>query len=639
MSNYRRVSNTGAETHFSEALFGEAESSRMNVAPRHFTTFNAGDIVPVMYMEVLPHSRFGLNIDGIVRQTTAKLPTMGEMMVDYYAFWVPNRVVNQSFKAVMGEAYNKAWTANKVTLAPLVDAKDTTVPTQVQIPIGSVADYYGFATQGKIPKARLQNMNDLKFRGYVMIYNEFFRDENYQPPIPMSTLNVYQGFFSDVNRESVYSGIGVDGSAASNTPPASYVLDTSAPSDGSYPDGAIKHELYGSANAAGSPPYKLGVPARSAINSFSALGKPLKANKLHDYFTTVLPQPQKAPEQVLIPVDGVLKDMPVLTAPTSVVEGAQAAMVFKQASNGSLPVSSRRLVTTGGNGFIAAEASNPTGVDTINYYPSNLYTPGAPVSGLNIDIGNLRMAAAIQQVYEALGRGGSRYREYIKSFFGIDVDDPFDDIPKKLGHVRRSLDLYQTAQTSASAETPQGNLAAFGYTNTSGKLFDDIGFLEHGYIHVFAVVRHKNLYSSYMAKDNFRMSLLDFYQPQLCNVSEQPVLSAEINPFIPLNADGSEQSFGFQEYGAEYRYEPDRVSGLMRPGVPESLATWNYADEYDPNLKIRDAEWTKSNSEEVLNRTITETSEVAPQFYAALQFFIDKTLPMPTYGVPGMDVI
>ncbi|AXF52089.1 MAG: major capsid protein [Microviridae sp.] len=619
MSNFRRVTNRDTEVHFSKALFGEVEQSRMLASPLHLTTLNAGDIVPVYCREVLPHEHLSLSLDFDMRQTTIQTPTMGTMYVDYYAFWVPNRVVNQSFKAVMGENYNGSWTGNPVTLAPLVSP--SMGETAVQIPVGSVADYYGFATQSAIPVSVLSQCHDLKFRGYVMIYNEFFRDQNYQPPIPMSTLNVYQGFLDPAN-----GNIPLHGGPGQTMPLSAGVVP-----DGSYGAGAVANAVYGSGVPAANGSI---VAARDAMNAFKAYKAPLKANKLHDYFTSVLPSPQRSPEQIFVPVSGTIGGAQVVPSLTN-LSGPYPPLMFRNSSDGTAVTAPISLAVS--NGSSLAGLTPVSGVQG-SLYPSNLRTNSQTVTGLAMSIEDLRMSAAIQQVYEALGRGGSRYREYLRSFFGLDVDDPFNDIPKRLGHIRRSLDLFQTAQTAPSSEgsTPQGNLAAFGYTSSGGKLFDEVTFLEHGYIHVMAVVRHKNIYPSFMARDNFRLSMLDFYHPQLANISEQPIYLREINPFAD---NGSSSGIGFQEAWAEYRYEPDYVTGYMRPGSENTLAVWNYADESDINFKIVDGEWLKSNSQEVLDRTLAISSELAPQFKLSVKFYVDKTLPMPTYSVPGLDMV
>ncbi|WGL31079.1 major capsid protein [Dipodfec virus UOA04_Rod_707] len=628
-NRYNQISNGNSETHFSKALMGTVECSRMTVSPQHLTTFNAGDIVPIYCQEILPDEVVNLNLDFVIRQTTLLTPTMGSMTADFYAFFVPNRVVNQSWKAVQGENLSGSWTANSVTLAPLFSPNDesfgsTTSITSVSVPVGSLADYYGFPTQQPIPRKLLEQCHDLKFRGYNMIYNEYFRDQNYQPPIPFSTLNVYEGYFSNPD----FSGtIGLNGGS-------SVALRAADVSDGSYPVGAIVNSLYGDG---GSPSISGSgtslIPGRNGYNRLKALNPPLKANKLHDYFTSVLPQPQKS-ASVFTPVTGVISsNIPISTSNTRLLTGPHNPLLFSSAVDGG----SLNLQGIGFDGDTLSTFTGGSGDSDQSVYPTNLILPANTViDGLELSINDLRIASAIQQSYEVLARGGSRYRELVKSFFGIEADDPYKDIPQLLGHFRRELDLYQTAQTSPSesGSTPQGNLAAFGYTSNGGHLVSQ-RFLEHGYLHVFVVVRHKNIYSSYFGRDNFRLSFLDFYNPTLANISNQPVYTREINPF----STSSNDVFGYQEAWAEYRYEPDRVSGYMRPGVPSSLAVWNYADDADTSLVISTGDWLKSNSQQVLDRTLATTSAVAPQLKGQFKFTIDKTLPMPTYSVPGMDII
>lgn len=614
MSNYKTVANANQNVHFSKAMFSEAEHSRMVCTPVNYTTFNAGDLVPIYCREVLPHESLKIDLDFVIRQTTLLTPTMGDMHVDIYAFFVPNRVANQSWKAVMGENYSGSWTAPAIHLAPLVAYSEG----ETQIPVGSVADYYGFPTQQPIPNSVLSLCNDFKFRGYVLIWNEFFRDQNYQPPLPISTMNVFQGFLQangDVFLNGKCNSQGGSG----------------RPSDGEFTTGAINYALYGSGTPA--TDYDLG-PAVSD-GRFKALNSPLKVNKLHDYFTSVLPSPQKSEKDVFIPASGVVSGVPVVTSATSEYSGPFSTLKWR-GQDGAVLSGLYALKTAAGDNTFGLPQGDASGA--VVMMPSNLVTSESEVTGLGVSVNDLRMAAAIQQVYEIQARGGTRYREIVSSFFGIEAEDPYSDVPKCLGHISRDLDLYQTAQTSASesGNTPQGNLAAFGYTSSSGFLFDNL-FLEHGYVHIFAVVRHRNIYSSFMSRDNFRTTMLDFYLPQLANISEQPVYAREINPFAPNPND----PFGYQEAWAEYRYEPDMVTGLMRsaPTGSDSLSIWNYADVFDASLQIANGNWIKSNSEEVLNRTLAVTSDVAPQFKASFKFTVDKSLPMPTYSVPGLDII
>ncbi|UPW41177.1 major capsid protein [Sigmofec virus UA08Rod_5307] len=624
MSNFKRY-NVTENSHFSKALFSSPERSRMDCSTELLTSFNAGDIVPIYCREILPEEELTIDVNSVIRQTTLLTPTMGRMSVDIFAFWVPNRVVNASWKAVQGENYSGSWVAPQVSLAPLVGSSTGSV----QIPVGSVADYYDFPTQMAIPKSVLSKCHDLKFRGYVSIYNEYFRDQNYQPPIPISYLNVYQGFLDP------------DGTNVGLTPGASpsptYINNNTVP-DGSVGDGAAAYALFGTARSAGNTTIS---PANGALH-FRATQKPLKANKLHDYFTSVLPSPQKSQTSVVVPVQGITDGtLPVTTSSIS-YSGTDVPLRFSKLMgdfSGSNAYPLAAYSAGNGDGTACVSENEPLSGSVTAVYPSNLVVDsGIPLSGLNFDISDLRMSAALQQYYETLARGGSRYRTIISTLFGVDVEDPFDDVPQCLGKISRDLDLYQTAQTSSSesGSSPQGNLAGFGYTATGGHLFST-RFLEHGYVHIFAVVRHRNVYSSYLPRDNFRLTALDYYTPQLDNISEQPVYTREINPF----GSDPDSVFGYQEAWAEYRFEPDRVTGFMRPQSTNvsSFALWNYADSFDSSLQISNANWLKSNSEEVLNRTLAVDSSVAPQFKASFVFKVDKTLPMSVYSVPGLDII
>lgn len=620
---------SSSKSRFAAAAFAVPERSLVYSSPVVRTTFNAGDIVPIYYREVLPSQSDKISLHSIIRQTTLLTPTMGKMRATIAAFFVPNRIVNRSWKEVQGENSQSRWAADGIELAPLVN----TTSGDVSVPVGSVADYYCFPTQRPIPKSSLALCNDLKFRGYVMIYNEFFRDQNYEPPVPISYLNVYQGFFDTGDRIPMD---GIDNPAGVNI--------VGATGNGNYGKNAIHKALYGNGGNYGDsgliPSTSRTAPTGSGVpDHFYALGKPYKANKLHDYFTSVLPSPQKGPRIMAAATGTVSNFVPVQTRAGAVLSGPQAPLTCTLA-NGFAPGAGASPVHLG-NSELAVTLDVPEpGTHGFSIYPNNLVVaPGAVIDGLGLSVDDIRMSAAIQQYYEVLARGGSRYHEIMETLFGLQVVNPFKDIPTCLAKVDFDLDLYQTAQTAPSQDgsTPQGNLAAFGYTNNERFLFET-DYYEHGYLHIFCIVRHENVYSYGLPRDNFRRQSLDFYVPPLANISEQPVYTYQVNAFTP---DAS-NIFGYQEAWAEYRYDPDVVTGYMRPDLPEgeaSLAVWNYSDPVDSSVVSADYAWLKSNSQSVLDRTLAITSSQAPQFRAEFQFNSDRHLPLPVYSVPGLDVI
>lgn len=616
---YRQTVNS-AQTHFTKAPMGELEFSTWRNRVRNLTTFSAGEIVPIFDMEILPHDTISMDLDYVIRQATISVPTMDVLQADFYAFFVPNRVVNKSWKNVMGENSAGAWAQSEpIVLAPLVGPRGA---QPEKVPVGSVADHYNYPTQQEIPVQIWRQMHDLKFRGYLEIYNTYFRDQNYQPPIPYSKMNVYNGFLFPVG-----TAVSLDGDSG-------YSVGTSQPADGQLGAGAVVKEIVGDGGTLSSAIQR--VARRTAWSAFS---KPLKANKLHDYFTSVLPSPQKG-RQVAIPLAGAVN----LNIANNTYKfdnggvGKNLQLQFYTNPGSNAMTLGMTSASADGTRRNVVPQTTADGEQSIAGYVvgTNLYGD-LDNSQISIPIEDIRMSAALQQVYEILGRGGSRYTEYINSFFGLDIDNPFDDIPTYLGHFRNELDLYQTAQTSATNEgvgTPQGNLSAFGYTAKSGKLFH-YTFKEHGYLHIMCVVRQKNTYASMLSRDNFRLNMMDFYQYPLANISEQPVYTRELNPF----SNDIEGVWGYQEAWSEYRMIPDRVSGYLRPGVDQSLEYWTYADEFDTSLVVANGDWLQSNAENVVARTIALQDEALPQFKGQFFFNMKVERAMPTYSVAGLDII
>ena len=189
---YANLHTRDTQTQFEKAVAQLPDRSAMSVEPTVITSFNAGGIVPVYCREVLPTQSTAINLDFIIREVTMRTPVLGGLLVDVYAYFVPTRIINEEWKEVMGENKNGSWYPEEILLNPLYEGS-----TDVTIPVGSIADYYGLSTQQAYPHELLAIMNDLRFRGYFMIYNEEFRDQNYQAPLEISYENVAnEGFFA-----------------------------------------------------------------------------------------------------------------------------------------------------------------------------------------------------------------------------------------------------------------------------------------------------------------------------------------------------------------------------------------------------------------------------------------------------------
>ena len=130
------------------------------------TTLDPDLIYPIYVDEILPGDTFNVKLSSIARLNTPIVPIMDNMFMDFFFFFVPNRLVWDQFQQFMGEQKDPG------------DSTDFVVPTvQSDITdgfaIGSLADYFGLPTG--VPGL---TVNALPFRGYNLIYDEWFRDQN-----------------------------------------------------------------------------------------------------------------------------------------------------------------------------------------------------------------------------------------------------------------------------------------------------------------------------------------------------------------------------------------------------------------------------------------------------------------------------
>ena len=92
-----------------------------------------------------------------------------------------------------------------------------------------------------------------------------------------------------------------------------------------------------------------------------------------------------------------------------------------------------------------------------------MYTDLSAVTATTIN--DLRKAVAIQQYYEALARGSSRYREQVQALWNVVISDKTVQVPEYLGGGRYHVNINQIVQTAAIDNSPLGETGAY---DTSG---------------------------------------------------------------------------------------------------------------------------------------------------------------------------
>ena len=138
------------------------------------TTFNSGYLVPFLVDEVLPGDTFNLQATLLARLATPLKPVMDNMYLDTHFFFIPNRLVWEHWEQFQGQQASPTDTIDY--LVPQVSAPASTGWT-----VESLGDYFGIPTGFAGIKA-----NALPFRGYNLVYQEWFRDQNLQAAVPLN---------------------------------------------------------------------------------------------------------------------------------------------------------------------------------------------------------------------------------------------------------------------------------------------------------------------------------------------------------------------------------------------------------------------------------------------------------------------
>lgn len=169
-------------TRFAMVPRTDVPRSAFDVSFGHKTTFEAGFLIPVYLEEVLPGDSFRVRMTAFARLATPIVPIMDNLWLESFFFFVPNRLVWGQWERFMGEQLSPTDTTEfLIPQIPIVDA-DTVV--------GSLADYFGITVNNS---GNTLNVSALPFRGYKLIYDDWFRDEDLQPRVTNAALFASDG--------------------------------------------------------------------------------------------------------------------------------------------------------------------------------------------------------------------------------------------------------------------------------------------------------------------------------------------------------------------------------------------------------------------------------------------------------------
>lgn len=129
-------------------------------------------LVPILVDEILPGDTVNLNVKSFCRLANQVVPVLDNMYMDYFFFFVPNRLVWENWERFNGAQDDPADDTD--FLIPQIVSPASTGWT-----VGSIYDKMGIPTD--VPDMPI---NALPLRAYNLIFNEWFRDQNLTNSVP-----------------------------------------------------------------------------------------------------------------------------------------------------------------------------------------------------------------------------------------------------------------------------------------------------------------------------------------------------------------------------------------------------------------------------------------------------------------------
>ena len=473
--NFRRIQHDGYN--HPEDQYTQIDTSLFDLSHSRLMTFDMGELVPMLNMEILPNDYIELKTDSLIRLAPLVAPLFHHLTLETRYYFVPNRLIWNEAGASFTDFITGGENGTDATVAPTFGA--TTYQE------GSLADYLG------IPIEVSLSVSALPFRAYNLIYNEFYRNEDVQTALTNSTND------------------GVD--STSNQ--------------------ALKNVNWSDAGD-----YFVG--ASETLQRGTAVTLPLGTSANVLYSTTSTNSP-----------------------------------LIRYSSNNAL-AGAHDLVANASSELV--ENITKTKIDPNSTLYADLSTATAAT------IQSIREASATQILYELLQKGGSRYRNYISTIFGVtDYEDARFQIPEILGGKTSSVVVSEVLSTNGASGGALGQMGGHGIAPQQTETIKH-KFKEHGILLGLMFVKPEAMYQEGLHKMWTRTARLDYAHPQLALIGDQPILNKEL--YAAHSAPTG--TFAYQRRFAEYMSIPSTVHADFRSEADTPLEYWHLARDFaaDPSF-------------------------------------------------------
>lgn len=331
-----------------------------------------------------------------------------------------------------------------------------------------------------------------------------------------------------------------------------------------------------------------------------------KRNWQSDFLTTAV----QSPQQGVAPLVGIT---------------ARGEISFRDEDTGEIYTA--KLNTSNGDAIDSFTVTSPN-------MPQGNLRQLVDFASSGISISDLRGVNALQRWLEINMRRGLRYKDQIKSHFGVDVR--YDELmmPEFIGGISTDIYVNQINQTTPTDGQPLGWFAGQGGAFESAKHSINHYCQEHGYIIGILSIEPTPQYSQLLPKHYLKSQLLDYYFPEFGHLGMQPILYSEVAPNETLySGQDLNDTFGYQRAWYDYLASTDEVHGLFRT----TLSNFVVQRMFDGRPELSKSFLT-IDPKTLDSVFAVESGTDSHKFLGQVYFDIKCKRPIPEYGIPKLEV-
>ena len=136
-------------------------------------TFDFDYLIPIYVDEVIPGDTYNVKLNAFARLATQAVPIMDNMYIDYFFFFVPNRLTYEKWEQMNGATIPDPDSSTDF-ICPYLDF------AAGKPDVDSIYDKYGLPTD---VAGTWRLNNTMPLRAYNKIWNDWFRDQNMQDSV------------------------------------------------------------------------------------------------------------------------------------------------------------------------------------------------------------------------------------------------------------------------------------------------------------------------------------------------------------------------------------------------------------------------------------------------------------------------